>query len=195
MQKGKIGLLSIPVLVGLLTISLVSPLSFSSEIQNQELKIVDSHSISSIVTLTVFDEFGNVKQVEKNHNLITDRGLDEIAEAVFGVNGTGTTLFNFLDIGTSSTAPSLDNEGLVLPVGGACVRIQDIAPDVLPAITGETSVSVISSFAGNLCAGAIVETGIFNSVAGGEMLGRSTFGVVTITPSDTLQVNYTVTIT
>jgi len=100
-----------------------------------------------------------------------------------------------LDIGTGVVVPSPTDVGLGTPVGGACVRIQDLAPDINSITSGQTVISVISQFDGSLCAGAITETAIFNSLAGGQMLARSTFGVVTITSADLLNVNYTVTLT
>lgn len=179
----------LPAIVALLGVSV-----FTTTFQTQESlpQIQDKSTVTGWVTLTVYDEFGNVKQKVENHNLVVDQGLDEMAEAIFGVGGVGTTLFDYLEIGTSATAPSAGQTALV---ASACARVQDASPDVNSAISGETSVSVISSFVGATCAGGIQEAGIFNGLAGGQMLARSTFGVVTIGSGDTLNVNYTVTLT
>ena len=179
----------LPAVIALLGLSV-----FATTFQTQEplSQISDKSTVTGWVTLTVYDEFGNVKQKVENHNLIVDQGLDEMAEAIFGAGGVGTTLFDYLEIGTDATAPSAGQTALV---ASACARVQDASPDVNSAISGETHVSVISSFVGATCAGGIQEAGIFNGLAGGQMLARSTFGVVTIASGDTLNVNYTITLT
>ena len=189
MNRSKTLLLSLPVIVAILGLSL-----FATSFQTQQAvpQIQDKSSVTAWVTLTVYDEFGSVKQRVENHNLIVDQGMDEMSHRVFGVGGVGTTVFNYIGIGTSSTAPSAGQTALVTPI---CTRVQDASPDSNSAVSGETSTSVISSFSGATCAGAITEAGIFNTVSSGQMLGRSTFGVVTIASADTLNVNYTVTIT
>ena len=115
-----------------------------------------------------------------------------MSQAIFGVGGSGSTFFDHLEIGTGGTAPTATDVALET---SACARLQDGAPDVNSATSGETSVSVIVSFDGGTCAGGIQEAGIFNAISGNEMLARSTFGTVTIGAGDTLNVNYTVTIT
>lgn len=194
METKKKAFFAMPVIAVLLTLGAFSA-PFSTD-QITETNIIDSSHMTGFVTLQVFDkETGLLKYKIQNNNLIVDVGLDEEAQAIFGAGGVGTTFFNFLDIGTGVVVPSPLDVGLGTPVGGACVRIQDLAPDINSLTSGQTVISVISQFDGSLCAGAITETAIFNSLAGGQMLARSTFGVVTITSADLLNVNYTVTLT
>jgi len=154
--------------------------------------VADRSTVTGWVTLTVFDSNGIEKLKVQNHNLIVDGGLDEMANAVFGVGGVGSTNFDWLEIGTGGTAPTATDTTIET---SACARLQDGSPDVNSVVSGETSVSVIVSFDGGTCAGGIQEAGIFNAVSANEMLARSTFGTVTIGAGDTLNVNYTVTIT
>ncbi len=169
--------------------------AFATSFQTENVEVpsfTDKSTVTGWVTLTVFDSNGIEKLKVQNHNLIVDGGLDEMAQAVFGVGGVGTTFFDFIEIGTSGTAPTATDTTIG---ASACARLQDGAPDVNSATSGETSVSVIVSFDGGTCAGGIQEAGIFNAVTANQMLARSTFGVVTIGAGDTLNVNYTVTIT
>ncbi len=187
MNTRKISLLAVP-LIAILGMSVLAfPLSAPAIPAVQDQALVTGH-----VILQVYDETGQLKYKVENHNLIVDGGLDEMAEAVFGVGGVGTTLFDFIEIGTGTTAPTATDVAIETT---ACARIQDVAPDVNSAISGETSVSIISSFDGATCAGAITEAGIFNAISANQMLARSTFGAVTIGAGDTLNVNYTITIT
>jgi len=191
MRSSKIALFALPAIVALLSISVLATSIQTTPLSVPEFQ--DRSTITGQVILQVFDtQTGELKYKVENHNLIVDVGLDEMAEATFGVGGVGTTNFDFIEIGTGVTAPDPLDTTIET---SACARIQDATPDVNSAISGETSVSVISSFDGATCAGGITEAGVFNGLAGGQMLARSTFGVVTIGAGDTLNVNYTVTIT
>jgi len=191
MRSSKIALFALPAIVALLSVSVLA-----TSMQSTPLSVPDFQDRSTItgqVILQVFDkQTGELKYKIENHNLVVDVGLDEMAQATFGVGGVGTTSFDFINIGTGTTAPVAGNTVIEI---SACARIQDVAPDVNSLISGETSVSVISSFDGGTCAGAITEAGIFNLITGGQLLARSTFGAVTIGAGDTLNVNYTITIT
>lgn len=190
MHNGKYALLALPAVIALLSIPMFTT---ALEEQNSIPVLEDGSKITGHVILQVFDtDTGKLKAKMENHNLVVDGGLDEMAEATFGVGGVGSTVFDYIEIGTGATAPTATDTTIET---SACARIQDASPDVNSAISGETSVSVISSFDGATCAGGITEAGIFNGVAGGQMLARSTFGVVTIGSGDTLNVNYTITIT
>ncbi len=191
MKSNKIALFALPAIVALLSISVLATSIQTTPISVPEFQ--DRSSITGHVILQVFDtQTGELKAKFENHNLVVDVGLDEMAQATFGVGGVGTTNFDFIEIGTGVVAPTATDTALG---ASACARIQDVAPDVNSLISGETSVSVISSFNGATCAGAITEAGIFNAITVNQMLARSTFGAVTIGAGDTLNVNYTITIT
>jgi len=191
MRNSKIALFALPAIVALLSVSVLA-----TSIQTESVSVpnfTDRSIITGHVILQVFDtQTGELKYKLENHNLVVDVGLDEMAQATFGVGGAGSTSFDFIEIGTGTTAPVAGNTAIETT---ACARIQDVAPDVNSATSGETSVSVISSFDGGTCAGAITEAGIFNAISANQMLARSTFGAVTIGAGDTLNVNYTITIT
>ena len=166
--------------------------SFQSEL-SETPSLVDGSKITGHVILQVFDtETGMLKYKIENHNLVVDVGLDEMSQATFGVGGAGSTNFDWIEIGTGTTAPTATDTTIETT---ACARIQDASPDSNSGTSGETSTSVISSFDGGTCSGAITEAGIFNAISANQMLARSTFGAVTIGAGDTLNVNYTITIT
>ena len=190
MTNKQIAIFAIPMVAVLLGVS-----AFATSFQTEGVdvpSVSDRSTVTGWVTLTVFDSNGIEKLKVQNHNLIVDGGIDEMAQAIFGAGGVGTTNFDFLEIGTDGTAPLATNVALG---ASACARLQDVAPDVNSATSGETSVSIIVSFDGGTCAGGIQEAGIFNAITANQMLARSTFGLVTIGAGDTLNVNYTVTIT
>ena len=190
MNNKKLGLMLVPIFAVLLGFSAFAT---SFDTSSSIPQINDKTTVTGHVILQVFDtSTGELKFKQENHNLVVDGGLDEMAQAIFGVGGVGSTFFDYIEIGTGTTAPTAGDTTIET---SACARIQDASPDVNSSISGQTSVSVISSFDGGTCAGGITEAGVFNGLAGGQMLARSTFGVVTIGSGDTLNVNYTVTIT
>jgi len=187
----KYALFALPLVAVLLGFSVVGT-SFQSGLSETPV-LVDGSKITGHVILQVFDtETGMLKYKIENHNLVVDVGLDEMSQATFGAGGAGSTFFDFIEIGTGTTAPTATDTVIET---SACARIQDASPDSNSGTSGETSTSIISSFDGATCAGAITEAGIFNGIAGGQLLARSTFGAVTISSGDTLNVNYTITIT
>ncbi len=191
MTNAKYALFALPLVAILIGFSAFST-SFQSEL-SEVPSVADRSTVTGHVILQVFDtSTGELKYKIENHNLVVDVGLDEISQATFGVGGAGSTFFDFIEIGTGTTAPTATD---TIIETSACARIQDASPDSNSGVSGETSTSVISSFDGATCAGAITEAGIFNGLAGGQLLARSTFGAVTIASGDTLNVNYTITIT
>jgi len=191
LTNGKYALYALPAVIALLGISVFAT-SFQSEL-SETPNLIDGSKITGHVILQVFDtETGMLKYKIENHNLVVDVGLDEMSQATFGVGGAGSTFFDFIEIGTGTTAPTAGDTTIET---SACARIQDVAPDSNSGTSGETSTSIISSFDGGTCNGAITEAGIFNGISGGQLLARSTFGAVTISSGDTLNVNYTITIT
>jgi hypothetical protein len=191
LTNAKYALFALPLVAILIGFSAFST-SFQSEL-SEVPSVADRSTVTGHVILQVFDtSTGELKYKIENHNLVVDVGLDEISQATFGVGGAGSTFFDFIEIGTGTTAPTATD---TIIETSACARIQDASPDSNSGVSGETSTSVISSFDGATCAGAITEAGIFNGLAGGQLLARSTFGAVTIASGDTLNVNYTITIT
>lgn len=194
MANQKYLLLAIPVIVALLGVGLWNN-SQSTELQ--QLQVNDSPKILGHVVLSVYDHNGILRNYVEVDNLIVDGGLDNMVDRVFGTSG-GTlpdAVFDWLEIGTGSTfAPNATQTSLETPIGG-CSRIQDASVLFDSAVSGETSVTVEGTFSGATCTGAIEEVGIFNNATSGTMLARSTFGTVTIGSSDSLNIEYKVTIT
>jgi len=161
----KYALFALPLVAVLLGFGVFST-SYQSEL-SEVPDVSDRTKVTGQVILSVFDtETGMLKYKIENHNLVVDVGLDEMSQATFGVGGAGSTFFDFIEIGTGTTAPTATD---TIIETSACARIQDASPDSNSGTSGETSTSVISSFDGATCAGAITEAGIFNGIAGGQL--------------------------
>ncbi len=147
-------------------------------------------------TIQHLDADGNIISEQFVDNLVPHEGLECTADLVFGTTScVGELDFQWLALGTGTTAPVDANTALETEVGG-CTRLEDTAPDVITAIAGQRSVAVIQLFSGASCEGsAFGETGIFDAVTTGNMLARALISpTITLNSGDTLNVNYTIII-
>jgi len=58
----------------------------------------------------------------------------------------------------------------------------------------DNTVEYVASYNVGETTGSITEAGIFNASSGGIMLCRTTFGLITIGSSDSMSINWTITI-
>jgi len=115
--------------------------------------------------------------------MITNAGMAEVA-GLIGTDTTGdVTAFDYIAIGTGTTAPSATDTALVSEQQRAAAT----GTRVTTTVTNETLqlVKDAFSFSGSY---AITEVGVFNASTGGTMLSRSTFSAVNVTANDTLKV-------
>lgn len=131
---------------------------------------------------------GKIKERREYHNIITTAGKNAAIKQILGdVNdGSQPSKFNFIGIGTGTTAETLPDTELQTEAG---TRVQDISPDFPSAGRGDLSVTFV---AGN-ATGAITEAGLLNSSAGGTMLARKTFAAINKASGDNLQVTWQIT--
>jgi len=158
----------------------------------------DSATIMGHVVVKVFDENGVLTQYAESDNLVVDVGLDGMVDRIFGtaLQPLPLQIFDFVHIGTGSVfAPNATQTDLEIPLGGLCVRVQDVSVFGDTSVSGETTATIEALFDGGDCAGQIVEAGVFNNATAGTMVARSTFGIVTIGLGDTLTLSYEITIT
>ena len=134
------------------------------------------------LTIEVKDKDGNLKQKQEVKNLVVDTGLDYIASRMKDATATA---MSHMAIGTGSTAAAAGNTAL----GSEAAR---------QALTSTTvtsnAVAYVASFAAGTGTGAITEAGILNAASGGTLVCRTVFSVVNKGASDSMTINWTVTI-
>ena len=114
---------------------------------------------------------------------ITNSGMAEVAALIGSDTSGDATAFDYIAIGTGTTAPTasdttLESEQQRAAATGTRTNT-DVTNDTLQLVKDAFS------FSGNH---AITEVGVFNNSTGGTMLSRSTFSAVNVTSSDTLKV-------
>ena len=163
-------------------------------------------AVGHITMYTTDSETGAIKEYRQTDNLIVNNGENCAAKMLFrGGSATGSSVctgantegFNFIAIGESSTAAAdaqnalvdaADETGLATPIQGSIVWTN--ASGTGGAIAEITSVFTNSGASTE----TITESGLFNSTAANGMFARQTFTGIPVDVSDSLTVEWTITI-
>lgn len=138
----------------------------------------------------LYDEFGNLKDERHFDNLIVDSGFEGVAYRIAPHDGTAATNpWNYIAIGTGTTAPAAGDTGLS---GSQLARIQDTQATY--TATPSKQLQLQATFGAGVGTGTVSESGLFDASSGGSMLARQTFTTITKGASDTLTVTWTITL-
>ncbi len=150
--------------------------------------INESVKLNGVLEVILRDANGNIKQQNTYKNRVVTTGLSYIASRMG--DGTGTAMSN-MAIGSGTTATTAGDTalGTELTTTGANAR---------PALTSTTvsgvTVVYVAAFGAGVGTGAVTEAGIFNAATAGTMLCRTVFAVVNKGETDTLTLNWTITL-
>jgi hypothetical protein len=150
--------------------------------QNQ-IQLVGSLSI------ILADESGKIKKEMYVPNTVVNKGKEFIAAAM----NAGGTLMRYMAIGTTTdaTAVAVTETALKLEVSGSGYARQDTTRTVTTS-----SITYAATFGTGVpnSTVAVTEAGIFDALSTGNMLCRTVFGTVTKTSTDTLTINWQITV-
>jgi len=142
--------------------------------ENKKSSIVFVDYIKAILR----DKNGKIKAVRETNidakDTMTNSGFAAIAGLI--LSDVGGTAFDFIAIGTGTTAPLPTNTTLEAEVK----RKAGVGTRVTISVTNDTAqlVATFSSEDGLSGQHNITETGMFNSISGGTMLFRQTFTAI-----------------
>jgi len=175
---------------------------FQNEVPKQPF--TESGQIIGHLEGVVIDSDGYVKQYVQTDNVITDVGLDSMADLVFpdiDLNSNSTNgQFDWIGIGTGNTAAATTDVAEETLISG-CNRVQDATVAGTSAVAGEITATVESVFTGTNCASSTVGEAVLSNsgtgaaAAAGEILARQTFADINLGSSDSLTVTWSVTFT
>jgi len=178
--------------IGILSTVNYDTLDFSANsVPKEHVKIMEGH-LQVILT----DKNGEVKQIVDKKNMIVGEGLETVLDLLFddiNLNGNATdSKFDTIKIGDGNTAPTANDYDLQTPISG-CVAIED--PTITGGGTNSTTWAYTSvQFSGATCTSATVSEAILiNDLTSYEVLARQTFTDINVGASDTLTVNWNVT--
>jgi len=143
----------------------------------------DTLKLTGRVGIVVRDKNGNVKETRDEKNLVVDAGLDFIASRM---KDTTDDAMTHMALGTGTTAAAADDTD-VETIAGSRETLDSTT------VTDNTH-KYVRNFEANDVTGAITEAGIFNASTGGSMLCRVVFSAVNLTSTDSISVDWTITI-
>jgi hypothetical protein len=129
------------------------------------------------------DKTGKVKKKKKYKNLVVSTGLGFI---VSRMKDSSEGAMSHIGLGSGTTAAASDQTGLVSDVGNRNAI-------GTPTLSGG-SISYSAIFGVNEATGSLTEAGIFNASSAGTMLCRTVFPVINKQATDTMTVNWVITL-
>lgn len=128
-------------------------------------------------------ENGDV-EVTRKDNIIVNGGFDAICDAI--AKSTRPAPFNYIAVGTGTTAPAATQTALVT---------ESARVSATYAHTNGTKVfTLTATFEAGTATAALTEAGVFNAASAGTMLDRVTFAVINKGANDSLTITFTFTL-
>lgn len=144
--------------------------------------ISDNIKMIGNVDIVLCDHNNNIKQHIECKNLVVSVGKSWIASRM--INASSPTM-SHMGVGTSAVVPSAGNTSL-------SAQVARVALTNTTRTTNQITYSAF--FPAGIGTGSLTEAGIFNSSILGDMLCRTVFDTINKDVSDTLTINWTVTV-
>jgi len=143
----------------------------------------DGLKLKGRVGIVVKDKDGNVKEKRQETNLVVSAGLDYIASRMKDATATAMT---HMALGTGTSAAAAGDTALGTQAGSR---------EILDATTvTNNTIKYEAAFEAGDVTGAITEAGVFNADTAGTMLCRVVFSPVNLSVTDSISVDWTITI-
>jgi hypothetical protein len=124
----------------------------------------------------------NGEVVKEVPNLVVTTGKEYVASRM---KDATTTAMSHMAVGSGSTSPAAGDTAL-----GSELDRQALASTTVSS----NEITYVATFGAGDGTGAISEAGLFNAASGGDMLCRTTFGVVNKGASDSMTITWVVTV-
>lgn len=152
-------------------------------------KVITKFGLKGKVKIELRDEKGNLKELREFDNTFMNTGNAHVADQLAAVPGEAA--MGYMAIGISSTTKvvsdtTLNSELDRNALAGGYPQQQSGGDD--------NDVKYKANWAAGDGTGAITEAGIFNSSSVGSMLCGSTFSVINKGATDTLEIEWTITV-
>jgi hypothetical protein len=142
----------------------------------------ESLKVKGHLTVRLFNKNGRLKAIKCIDNLVVSSGLNFIANRMANESDS---VMSHMAIGEGSVAASASNTAL----GSEAARVSLTSA----AVTG-SAIKYIGTFNAGVGTGSISEAGVFNASSNGTMLCRTVFSTLEKQDDDSLQIEWTVTV-
>jgi len=129
---------------------------------------------------------GSIKDSRQIQNLVVNAGLAYIISRMVG---TAKNVMSHMAVGSGTAAAAAGNTALGSQLGS---RVSLDSTTI--AGSNNEKVVYVATFGAGVGTGAVSEAGVFNAGTSGDMLCRTTFGVVNKAVDDTMQITWTITL-
>ena len=148
--------------------------------------INESLKLNGVVSFTLTDENGNIKQQEER-NLVVNSGLAYIASRMANASAN---VVSHMAVGTGTTASSGTQTALVTE----SARVALSSTTIVTTTVTNDAVQYVATFGPGAGTGALTEAGLFNAASAGTMVARTVFLVINKGASDTLTLTWKITV-
>ncbi len=189
---------------------IIGAISFASAISTYQISDVAS-TMTGHVTVSVADEFGNIKSYEQTDNLVTLEGRDCAIENLFGTIGATNICPTSVQTGTYDKIALGSNPAIValadtkatpvqVAIATATGKVQTTVGPSQPITMTHTFTAVAGAPSALILRGGdtVAETMLYDGGTGGatdNMLARKDLSSVTVTTGDTVTITWLVTVT
>lgn len=144
--------------------------------------MIDHVEAKGQLKITLTDKDGIIKETRKIKNLVVNVGKEFIASRM---SSAALSPISHMAVGAGTVAAL----GSDVSLGSELSRVSFSSSSTLAR-----TLTFNATFPAGTGTGALTEAGLFNAVSGGVMLARTTFEVFNKTSTDTLAVEWDVTI-
>ncbi len=143
----------------------------------------DKLKLKGRVGIVVKDKDGNIKEKREEKNLVVNTGLNYITSRM---KDATSGVMSHMALGTGTTAAAAGDTDVETIAGSR---------EALDSTTVSTNtINYVCNFEANDVTGAITEAGIFNASSSGTMLCRVVFSALNLTSTDSISVDWTITL-
>ena len=149
--------------------------------------------MKGFIKIDHFDRSGHLIESVETPNTVVNAGFTEVAGLFCSDVAGSYTAFDYIGVGTGTTAATYTNTQLVAEVtnsGLARAASTGTLTDV--NVTNDTA-QFVHQFSVTDTQ-AVTESAVFNAGAAGTMLCRQTFSAINVADGDTLQITWKVTV-
>lgn len=146
--------------------------------------INESLKSKGTVTLVLTAKDGTIKD-KLVSNTIVNAGKLFMTSRLF--SDASDTFTYHVGVGGDPTAVAVTQVGLVAPLGN---RVPSITPILAQTTIADDSIQLEASFGTGATTLEIKEAGLFLGLTGINMIARTTFGLITKNPDDTLTITW-----